>query len=538
MDDSKLPAVPKSTSQALEPAGRVLRQMLDMIASHGHNAANTADRVISVADLKKAGKDVLSEEMFGFISELALLESRLKQADLEISALVAENSKLKSYQNIVELIDTKLDSQIIRPPPFQPALSTIKAAAPKVTEKAAGSDEEVTEIKKLVIGQLLQRADPLTKSVLTAFNPTGTRSGNTQTLSSGKFQLESLEACALFLAIDLADLEGNKVYTKATLAARIVAGLFALFPSTCTACNEIYSVEFDAPMEPLFQCYRCFQGSHSCDPMIEKHQLLKDTGLTDGLTWLCKRCLGETAPVKQRKSKTKYTGGTVSKQATETHTPAAAHPSAPVQEDLQSAVNALATKKSHENEICEKYRLGKCPHGLRGHKEIDGEKCRKQHPNKCYRYIKFGKHSPKSKKGCKKGDSCKYFHPLLCKFSLRNGLCLNKDCTFPHLVGTKREKSPAKRDISANKKPKTKTNNAQNKASKRPDKAGVSQDFLGLKRMLEEAEARHTAEMKQLKSLLQPHYQGFPPFIPQLPRNPQVALPMYIPPYATPLSSS
>ena len=44
------------------------------------------------------------------------------------------------------------------------------------------------------------------------------------------------------------------------------------------------------------------------------------------------------------------------------------------------------------------------------------------------------------KGGCKFGNQCKYWHPRLCRDSVKNRLCLKKEtCTFFHLKGTMRE---------------------------------------------------------------------------------------------------
>lgn len=297
-----------------------------------------------------------------------------------------------------------------------------------------------TIVSQNIVGSLLQRAstDPLTKSVITAFDPSASRSGNVAALNSSKFKVESLESCAAFLSVTLSDADSNKIFTKATLSARIVSELIALLPSTCTACNEDYTVEFDTP-PPLFTCYKCFQGSHSCDAMTKKHQALKDAGLTDGLVWLCKSCLDYTNPTPVRKSKSRHvsvnSSNVQSRQASPS--PSRRSPSPPRSPSRNSKAAPVEDKKDDSTPICERYRVGKCPHGLRGNKLIGGQKCSKKHPKKCFKHIKFGS---KSKKGCKKGEKCNYFHPVLCKFSVRDGQCTNRECTYPHLVGTKRDK--------------------------------------------------------------------------------------------------
>ena len=86
--------------------------------------------------------------------------------------------------------------------------------------------------------------------------------------------------------------------------------------------------------------------------------------------------------------------------------------------------------------ICELYKRGKCPHGPRGDKPADGlASCPNSHPKRCFR---FSSNGSKGKNGCTKGDKCQYFHPSICRSSLENRVCLNKECSHPHLKGTRR----------------------------------------------------------------------------------------------------
>ena len=77
-----------------------------------------------------------------------------------------------------------------------------------------------------------------------------------------------------------------------------------------------------------------------------------------------------------------------------------------------------------------------CPHGRTGKTLVAGLPCPKSHPPRCRRFCDYG---PKSSSGCNRGKNCRYWHPRLCKHSLRDGRCLNKEtCTFFHLKGTVR----------------------------------------------------------------------------------------------------
>ena len=130
------------------------------------------------------------------------------------------------------------------------------------------SDEDA---KRVAIGNLLLRAqaNELAKRVITAFDPTASRTANVKSLSS--FNLDMLEPCAEFLCIKLADSEDNKLFTKESLVSRMAFALYALLPSACSECNETYTVDLDPDEQPLFHCHLCFRGSHNCASLKSFH---------------------------------------------------------------------------------------------------------------------------------------------------------------------------------------------------------------------------------------------------------------------------
>ena len=84
---------------------------------------------------------------------------------------------------------------------------------------------------ELSIGDLLLRAgtNEIVKQVISKFDHSKKRAENLKALKS--CNLEMLEHCAEFLCINLADSDRNKIYTKDTLASRILFQLNALLPS-------------------------------------------------------------------------------------------------------------------------------------------------------------------------------------------------------------------------------------------------------------------------------------------------------------------
>ena len=89
------------------------------------------------------------------------------------------------------------------------------------------------------------------------------------------------------------------------------------------------------------------------------------------------------------------------------------------------------TKERKKEIICELYKRRTCPHGKSGKKEIDGKPCPHDHPKRCFRFCDFGS---RHEKGCDRGKRCRYWHPKLCKYSLRGTACESQECTFQHLV--------------------------------------------------------------------------------------------------------
>ena len=86
--------------------------------------------------------------------------------------------------------------------------------------------------------------------------------------------------------------------------------------------------------------------------------------------------------------------------------------------------------------VCSKLKQGKCPHGISGHKEVDGKICEYSHPKFCK---KFTRNGFAGRYGCK---GCTNFHPTLCRNSVKYRKCLNQKCTFVHLKGTQRKEYP------------------------------------------------------------------------------------------------
>ena len=388
-----------------------------------------------------------------------------------------------------------------------------------------------SENKKVAFGSLLLRAETneLAKRVITAFDPDAKRTVNFKSLSS--FNLDMLEPCAEFLSIKLDDIEGNKLFTKESLVNRIVFALSALLPSVCLDCNECYTVDLDPEEKPLFHCHMCFRGSHNCASLKSFHDALAGASLSllSGHVWLCSSCKTTSNPIKPRKSKSRHNSVSksdmtlsrvdsdiASQQEPGFHTPSL-NAGAPRHQSsarntpnptVQFAESELDNKELRrklslvaKEGVCQRYRKGICPHGLKGNKLVDGNKSEYDHPKYC---IKFCRHGNQRNMGCTKGESCNFLHPVLCKHSVKKKVCTNEECKFIHLKGTRR-----KRDDSSRPEP-SKGPNPEKKLDN-----PATEHFLQLQRLVETMQANFMNEIASIRSSLQPlllHQQHqFPP---------------------------
>lgn len=356
---------------------------------------------------------------------------------------------------------------------------------------------------KTAIGKLLVSACPLSKKVISSFDFKASRTSNIKALS--KFKLDMLEPCAEFLNLKLADPENNKIYTKDALVSRILLAIEALLPATCVECSNTYCVEFDSEESPAFTCFMCFQGSHNCQAIQAVHEALSSVTLATGNVWLCSKCHTKSNPVNPRKVKSRHVS--ISEPPSRDPIPDQTSSGAIDQVELEERLQHVARTR-----VCEKYLNGKCQHGLKGNKAVNGEVCKFNHPKRCFKFCGFGN---KGVKGCKKGDECSYFHPTLCKHSVQKRCCTNDSCTFVHLKGTSRKANvpPRLENPSSSEKGKTKLGpkNKKELAVVEPER---SKDFLELQELIKHMGSTFQQEISLIKISLQQHQQPVKYFSP------------------------
>ena len=310
---------------------------------------------------------------------------------------------------------------------------------------------------RCVIGNLHSMADPVSIPVLTAYDPSKDRHANVKVLGGSKFRTPMLDTCANFLGIAAEDGNGSRLFSnKPALAMRIVLEIESLFPTMCGDCSEEYAVEFKSQEIPSHRCYLCFQGSHNCKQFSDKASIMPPNhDLPSGMIWLCNSCKMVNNPIKTKEGKNP------SKVCSKASTPANKTPThsglqtpvSPTNSQIESDLfsddehpticpQALSEKlnivlKNQKEDICGKFKIGKCPYGISGQTVYNGTTCSYSHPKRCNKFMRFGN----KRKGCTLGAKCEFYHPIHCKSSLNQRKCFDDKCCLVHLCGTKRTKT-------------------------------------------------------------------------------------------------
>ena len=415
--------------------------------------------------------------------------------------------------------------------------------------------ENFDEKVRLVIGGLMAnpKADALTKSVFTAYDPSKDRANNRTVLGGSRFQVPTLDACASFLKIATVD-ESSRIYSnKPALAMRIILEIETLFLTICGQCDEEYCNKFDSPTSPILRCFLCFQGSHSCEQTTQAAANLHaaPTALPHGTVWLCKLCLIQNNPVPNKRSKSSVSNRhrypSTASVAVSAHTSQTATPTENKQPGIsadelskkldvvhQEQQQQTANNPSEDDKICVDYTMGKCPHGISGRTLHQGETCSKLHPKRCKKFTRFG---TDSSGGCTLGSGCQLYHPKHCKNSVQHKQCFKEQCTLVHLVGTKRvkpSKDNRKKDgkyPSGESRPdrgsyrRTESTSAANKPSQR--KTGNSQhstSFLEIQNLLKVMQATFQSEIISLKNQIAGQESKFNSFFPTANQTPHAQM--------------
>ena len=328
----------------------------------------------------------------------------------------------------------------------------------------------------IAIGALLElsKNNADARNVLMKYRHELSHSTNSKNLKT--FKNSELENAANFLKLRVRDKTGDQLYpNKDVLVDRVILKVETFLENTCDACESKYCIKLDDPSEPLLACHICMQGSHDCSNMKEKvarynKALLEGENIVlppYGMVWLCQWCrLNHDAMFPPMVTKkicknvekvaTNATGKTsencVELDSEKDDPSQTLDPDSETNEisdraretgfDIRYKNDPAATldQKQDKENICELFLKMQCPHGLRGKQMINGHICPKYHPKLCRKYCRYGSDN---KIGCTKGkNNCDFFHPTLCKNSIKTRTCFVENCKKTHLKGTIRHRIP------------------------------------------------------------------------------------------------
>ena len=210
---------------------------------------------------------------------------------------------------------------------------------------------------------------------------------------------------------------------KDNLIKAIISRIDNLLLEKCRKCKDFFAVDKDDI--PTISCSSCGQGAH--EPCY------KDLGTTlteyPGLQYSCLRC------VNFKKSGNKDAANSTLENVTILDS-STTHSHSPPFTQLND-INNITERDEDARPVCERYRRGVCPHGIRGQTLFNGNTCEYGHPKRCQRFCQYG---TDIRDGCKEGRNCELLHPILCRYGLNYQLCTNLRCKFTHVKGTKRFK--------------------------------------------------------------------------------------------------
>ena len=245
--------------------------------------------------------------------------------------------------------------------------------------------------------------------------------------------VQMIQFCAESLKISIKTADDKRI-TKPDLIKLIISKIKSYLPSQCCLCSESFRLKVTDVA--LFTCAGCKRASHDCEAYRNFKKSLS-YGLPKGFVWLCEDC-GEADIPNPKPVTMKSTVQPVAQSVVDTGksdadaNEAAGAADGTPQPKVNNQTNA---ENSVTPRVCPEYKKSNCPHGLRGNKLINGNKCKFSHPKPCQKYCGYGS---KGEFGCKAGSKCPNFHPRLCRYSLSKKLCTNEHCNFVHLKGTAR----------------------------------------------------------------------------------------------------
>ena len=316
----------------------------------------------------------------------------------------------------------------------------------RIVESEDDDDFDLDEDTKAALGQLAA-IDDVTAKIIPCFST----DLDLTTKKINAFPVATIHMCAESMKINIKTMDDRNL-NKAEIIRLIISKIKSYLPSQCCICNESFRLKVTDVA--LFSCAGCNRASHDCEAYQDFRNSLPN-GLLKGFVWLCEDCgeaeYKDSKPTAKRSTKQPHSQSVVGSGKSEVpvNKESETQAQSKVSDDTANLPNG---NDSLALEICPEYKKSNCPHGIRGNKLIDGNKCKFSHPKPCQKYCGYGS---RGEFGCKAGSKCPNFHPRLCRYSLSKKLCTNENCKFVHLKGTAR-RAAQKEVVPSSSLPKTK----------------------------------------------------------------------------------
>ena len=301
---------------------------------------------------------------------------------------------------------------------------------------------------ELLLGRFKSLAkDKFVKNVLDHYQPSKSDSQNSATLAgtSSITQPHLLDTAKLLQSLhkeypglaEQVSITGKKP-KKNDLASEIVRFIKGSRDIICLRCKEDYSpYSPENSTDAEIACFICQRPSH--------HGCYSDSQLDEeaGIIYVCSECKANkvtspSTPTAELEDKAKVSADKLPAQKENTVEPQASS-DGELEHDEKKKVTVkdenekdLQSAYDRSQPVCPLLLQQECPHGITG---ATNGKCPNYHPTWCSKFMKNG---PGGRRGCKRGDKCRYFHPALCQNGLSTNICLNKECKLIHIKGVKR----------------------------------------------------------------------------------------------------
>lgn len=129
----------KDSLGAIKLAENIAHDMLESIFVYGNTKSKDGGSLhVNIDDLKNAGKDKLSKDMYGFIQKLKNIRSHLTTAGNSCEKLLANNEKLSPYSDICDVVDKQMSE-------WRKVIIGDGSFTPKMADQSSATQDDIAK---------------------------------------------------------------------------------------------------------------------------------------------------------------------------------------------------------------------------------------------------------------------------------------------------------------------------------------------------------------------------------------------------------